>query len=128
MKKSVGTIRLELAQYREMQVFSQFGGDLDEQTIRDLRYGAGLMQLLRQQNHSPLSLWQQVVLLTCAREKMFIDIPVKEIGKCKDELLGYFQRSCGAICLRIEHGKTYSDELKKGIIADAKKFFDERSR
>ncbi|MBQ7501023.1 MAG: F0F1 ATP synthase subunit alpha [Clostridia bacterium] len=125
MKKSVGTIRLELAQYREMQVFSQFGGDLDEQTMRGLRYGAGLMQLLRQPNQSPLSLWKQVVILICAREKMFIDIPAGKIGRCRDELLKYFEYNCSAVCLRIEHGKKYTDRIKDNIIAHAKLFFEQ---
>ena len=80
MRKSVGSIRLDLAQYREMQVFSRFGGELDEQTVQRLKYGEGLMQLLRQKNQAAMPLWEQVVTLICAQEQMFLDVPVKKIS------------------------------------------------
>ena len=83
MKKSVSTLRLDLAQYREMQVFAQFGSDLDEQTTRQLKYGAGLMQLLKQPNGQPMELWEQIVLLLSVRERFFMGVPVKKIRKSK---------------------------------------------
>lgn len=122
MKKSVGTVRLDLAQYREMQAFSQFGGDLDSSTARQLRYGAGLMQLLRQHNNSPMSLHSQVITLICAQAQLFVDVPEKQIKSVQQELLNYFEQYQGAICHKIEHGKTYSDKLKNEIIDTAKKF------
>ncbi len=123
MKKSVGSIRLDLAQYREMQAFSQFGGDLDAGTVRQLKYGAGLMQLLRQPNNAPMSLHHQVITLICAQAGLFIETPVKEIKKQQRELLVYFDEHNSALCHKIEHSKTYSEELKKDVIATAKKFF-----
>ncbi len=123
MKKSVGSIRLDLAQYREMQVFSQFGGDLDEQTAKDLKYGAGLMQLLRQPNQSPMSLWEQVVTLICAVERMFSDIPTKEIKLTQKRLLEYFAHHKGTLLMRIAHGEAYSPEIRAEIVAAAKSFF-----
>ncbi len=123
MKKSVGTIRLDLAQYREMQVFSQFGGDLDEQTVRDLKYGAGLMQLLRQPNQSPMALWEQVVTLICAGERMFSDIPAKEVKAVQKELLSYFEQKRSPLCLKIQNGATYSDAIRSEIVKAAKAFF-----
>ncbi len=122
-KKSVGTLRLDLAQYREMQVFSQFGSDLDEQTKRQLRYGAGLMQLLRQPNHSPLSLWQQIVLLVTSQDGQFTNVPLKDIAKAKSDLLNWFETRHAPITLRIEHEKLYSAELKDGILAAGREFF-----
>ncbi len=124
MKKSVGSIRLDLAQYREMQVFSQFGGDLDEQTVKNLRYGAGLMQLLRQHNQSPMHMWEQIVTLICAGEKMFRDFPEKEIKKIQTELLSYFEHSQGSLCIKIQHAEEFSEEIKQRIIKDANKFFE----
>lgn len=123
MRKSVGTIRLDLAQYREMQVFSRFGGDLDDQTARQLKYGAGLMQLLRQPNQHAMTLWQQVVTLICAQEQMFVDIPVKEIKEVQAQLLSYMELNCNSLCLRIEHGKTYSDALRREVVEAARTFF-----
>lgn len=122
MKKSVGTVRLDLAQYREMQAFSQFGGELDASTARQLRYGAGLMQLLRQPNGSPMSLHSQVITLICAQEQLFVDVPAKEIKALQQELITFFEQYNGAICHKIEHGKTYSDQLRHEIIDTAKRF------
>lgn len=126
MKKSVGTVRLDLAQYREMQAFSQFGGDLDASTARQLRYGAGLMQLLRQQNNSPMSLHSQVITLICAQARLFVDVPIKQIKSVQQELITYFEQYNNAICHKIEHGKTYSKQLKNEIIDAAKRFIANR--
>ncbi len=125
MKKAVGSIRLDLAQYREMQVFSRFGGDLDEQTVRNLQYGAGLMQLLRQPNHSPMSQWEQVVTLVCAQERIFLDIPPKDIKRFQKELLSYFEQRHSPLCLKIEHGRHALSELRQDIINAAKAYLSE---
>ncbi len=123
MKKSVGSIRLDLAQYREMQVFSQFGGDLDEQTVRDLKYGAGLMQLLRQPAQSPMTLWEQVVTLICAGERLFSEIPAKEVKATQKALLSHFEWKHSSLCLQIQNGAVYSDVIKAEILRAAKAFF-----
>lgn len=122
MKKSVGTVRLDLAQYREMQAFSQFGGELDSSTALQLRYGAGLMQLLRQSKNSPLSLHRQVITLICAQARLFVDIPFGEIKSVQSGLLDYMEQYCSALCLKIESGRTYSDKLKNDIVEAAKKY------
>ncbi len=124
MKKSVGTVRLDLAQYREMQVFSQFGGELDERTSKELKYGASLMQLLRQPNQSPMHLWEQVVTLICATERMFCDIPVKDIKAKQKELLEYMSKNHGKLCMKIQHGEVYSVKIRQQIINAAKSFFE----
>ena len=121
MRKSVGTIRLDLAQYREIQVFSQFGGDLDDQTVQQLKYGAGLMQLLRQKNQVSLTQWEQVVTLICAQEHMFQEIPLKRIKDVQRGLLDYFEREQNAVCLKIEHSR-YSDEIRRDLIKAAKTY------
>ncbi len=125
MKKSVGSIRLDLAQYREMQAFSQFGGDLDAGTARQLKYGAGLMQLLRQPNNAPMSLHHQVITLICAQAGLFIEMPLKEIKDRQSKLLAFFDEHNSALCHRIKHGKTYSEELKNDVIATAKRFLNQ---
>lgn len=126
MKKSVGTVRLDLAQYREMQAFSQFGGNLDAGTARQLKYGAGLMQLLRQPNNAPMSLHGQVITLICAQAGLFVDVPLKEIKTLKQELITYFEQYNSAICHKIEHGKTYSDKLKNDVMDTARRFMANR--
>ena len=122
MRKSVGTIRLDLAQYREIQVFSQFGGDLDDQTVQQLKYGAELMQLLRQKNQVSLTQWEQVVTLICAQEHMFQEISLKRIKDVQRGLLDYFEREQNAVCLKIEHSR-YSDEIRRDVIQAAKTYF-----
>jgi len=127
MKKSVGSIRLDLAQYREMQAFSQFGGDLDAGTARQLKYGAGLMQLLRQSKNSPMSLYRQVITLISAQAKLFVDIPLKEIKTAQQELLAHFEQQCGTICHKIMHDKVYSDKLKEEIVDAARHYMQARN-
>jgi len=119
MKKSVGTVRLDLAQYREMKVFSQFGGDLDAGTARQLRHGEALMTLLRQDKQSPMTLHEQVITLICADGGVFTDVPVKEIKEYQKKLLAFFERERPTICMRIDHGRTYTDELKGEILSAA---------
>jgi len=126
MKKAVGSIRLDLAQYREMQVFAQFGSELDEQTALQLKYGAGLMQLLRQPTRAPLSTRDQVILLLTAQAKYFLDIPPKEIGAVKRELLAWFELNHGSLCLQIDHATAWSDSLKTKILAAAEGFFNSK--
>lgn len=122
MRKSVGSVRLDLAQYREMKVFSQFGGDLDAATERRLRHGATLMRLLRQEKHVPMELHQQVITLLCADAGLFTDVPEKEIKSFQKALLAYFEAGYPTLCARIDHGKTYSQKLRDEILEAAKQF------
>ena len=122
MKKSVGTVRLDLAQYREMKVFTQFGGELDEQIRRQLRHGAALMALLKQDKESPLNLHQQVLTLICADAGVFTDLPIAEVPKFHADLLAWFESRFPALCARIDHQRVYSDELKKEIVEAANAF------
>ncbi|MBQ8177800.1 MAG: F0F1 ATP synthase subunit alpha [Clostridia bacterium] len=126
MKKSVGTIRLDLAQYRERQAFSQFGGDLDESTALQLKYGAGLMQLLKQSNNAPMSLHQQVITLVCAQAKLFVNVPLKDVKSVQRDLISYFEKYNSAICHKIAHSKEYSEQLKNEIVESAKKYLSNR--
>lgn len=79
MKKAAGSLRVDLAQFREMEVFTQFSSDLDEETKTQLKYGEGLMELLKQPLTHPMSLAQQVVTLVGAIGKKFVDVPKNQI-------------------------------------------------
>ncbi|MBO4870000.1 MAG: F0F1 ATP synthase subunit alpha [Clostridia bacterium] len=122
MKRSVGTVRLDLAQYREMKVFSQFGGELDETTARKLRHGEALMQLLRQGKHDPMVLHSQIITLLCADAGYFTDIPTDKIKTAQKRLIEYFEREHSNICVKIDHYKKYSAELAGEVVAAAKEF------
>ena len=128
MKKSVNTIRLDLAQYREMQAFTQFGGDLDAGTARQLKYGAGLMQLLRQSNNAPMPLHTQVITLLCAQAKLFVDIPVKEIKTVQRELISYMEQHNSDLCVKITHDRVYSEKLKDDIVNAAREYIKSLNR
>ena len=128
MKKSVNTIRLDLAQYREMQAFTQFGGDLDAGTARQLKYGAGLMQLLRQSNNAPMPLHTQVITLLCAQAELFVDIPVKEIKTVQRELISYMEQHNSDLCVKITHDRVYSEKLKDDIVNAAREYIKSLNR
>lgn len=128
MKKSVNTIRLDLAQYREMQAFTQFGGDLDAGTARQLKYGAGLMQLLRQSNNAPMPLHTQVITLLCAQAKLFVDIPVNEIKTVQRELISYMEQHNNDLCVKITHDRAYSEKLKDDIVNAAREYIKSLNR
>jgi len=122
MKRSVGTVRLDLAQYREMKVFSQFGGELDAGTARQLRHGEALMMLLRQNKQSPMNLHEQVLTLICADGGVFTDVPVKSVKTFQRDLLAFFEREYPTICQRIDHSQKYTDTLREEILAAAEQF------
>ena len=116
MKKAAGSLRVDLAQFREMEVFTQFSSDLDENTKAQLVYGAGLMELLKQPLGSPMSLSEQVITLTGAIGKRFTCVPVGELKKYQAELLGFFKSKYSTLMLEIEKDKQLTDELKTEIL------------
>ena len=85
MKKAAGSVRIDLAQYREMQVFTQFSSDLDDSTKAQLEYGACLMELLKQPLCSPLSMPEQVITLCAATHKKMIGIPLKGLKEYQNQ-------------------------------------------
>ena len=125
MKKASGSIRLDLAQYREMEIFTQFSSDLDDSTRKQLAYGQGLMQLLRQPNGTPFSTHEQVILLTMATARVMQDIPPTEVAEFRKGLLSYFESRAAALIGRIEDEGTLSDEDKEFIIKTAEEYRDQ---
>ena len=124
MKKASGSVRIDLAQYREMEVFTQFSSDLDEATTAQLKYGSCLMELLKQPLCSPLSLHQLVITLCVATHKLMVDVEKKEIKKYQKDLLEYFDNVYPEIGKEIETTKQLSDELVEKIVKAAEEFRD----
>lgn len=122
MKKSAGSLRIELAQYREMEVFTQFSSDLDELTRRQLTYGQGLMRLMRQPQYRPMSQHEEVVLLTAALGHVFQDVPVKELESFLRDFLDEIERSCRDICTAIDKTGQLDDEDRNTILERARAF------
>ncbi|HIZ22469.1 MAG TPA: F0F1 ATP synthase subunit alpha [Candidatus Blautia faecigallinarum] len=127
MKKAAGSIRIDLAQYREMEVFTQFSSDLDESTMEQLQYGSCLMELLKQPLGSPLSLHQQVITLWAATNKMLVHVEKNKIKQYQKDLLDYFDNVYPEIGKEIEETKVLSDELGERIVKAAKEFRDRNS-
>ena len=122
MKKASGSIRIDLAQYREMEVFTQFSSDLDEATKAQLDYGKSIMELLKQPLGRPLSSSEQVITLWTATHKVMTGIPVKEIKAFQMDMLAYFEKEHPEICQEIEEKKVLSDELGDQILKIAEEF------
>ena len=126
MKSSAGALRLDLAQYREMEVFTQFSSDLDEVTKRQLTYGQGLMRLLRQPQYHPLSQHRQVITLTAALSHLLQDIPAKEMKDAQMALLAFAEAQDPALCPRIDETGKLPPEDKEAILALTRRFLAER--
>ena len=122
MKKAAGSIRIDLAQFREMEVFTQFSSDLDEGTKAQLQYGKSLMELLKQPLTKPLSLHEQVITLVTARHKIFVDVEVRKIKEYQMQMLAWFDTAHPEIGQEIHEKKTLSEELETRIVDAAKEF------
>ncbi len=125
MKKAAGGVRLDLAQYREMEVFTQFSSDLDDATKRQLVYGQGLMRLLRQPQSHPMKLHEQVITLVSATAHVMQDIPLESMLDFRNKLFDYFHANAMTLCNTIDDTGLLSDDDKQTIIDEAKKFCDE---
>ena len=117
MKKAAGSLRIDLAQYREMAVFTQFSSDLDESTKTQLKQGAILMELLKQPLGRPLSLGEQVVTLVLALHKEFLDVDKKEVKNLQNRVLQYFEEKEPDILRNIEISGMLADDLVEQIIS-----------
>lgn len=122
MKKAAGSVRIDLAQYREMEVFTQFSSDLDAVTMQQLQYGKGLMELLKQPLEHPMSLHEQVITLCSATNKLFLDIPVSGLKDFQAKLLAYMDEKHPEIGNEIEQMKSLSDDLVQRIISAVKEY------
>ncbi|MDE6899903.1 MAG: F0F1 ATP synthase subunit alpha [Oscillospiraceae bacterium] len=122
MKSAAGAIRLELAQYREMEVFTQFSSDLDEATKRQLSYGQGLMRLLRQSQYAPFSQHQQVAALTAALHHVMQDVPLDEMERFRTGLLEQLEEELPDLCRRINLTGLLTEEDREELLALSRRF------
>ena len=113
MKKAAGAIRLDLAQYREMEVFTQFSSDLDEATKRQLTYGQGLMRLLRQPQYHPMKQHEQVITLVAALGHVMQNLTPDQIPGYQHLLVETAQRQNKALCQRIDQGVLSDDDRQE---------------
>lgn len=126
MKKASGSVRIDLAQARELESFTQFSSDLDDATKMQLKYGSCLTELLKQPLGNPLSLHAQVITLCAATHKLLLDVETKKVKEVQLEMLDYFDREYPEVCKAIEDKKVLDDELLQKILDIVKEFKEKR--
>ena len=122
MRQVAGTLRLDLAQYRELAAFAQFGSDLDKATQAQLNRGARLVELLKQPQYRPLAVEQQVAVVYAGTNGYLDEVAVSDVRAYEDELLRFLDTRFGNVLASIREKKTLDDEIKKQLDAALKEF------
>jgi len=122
MKKIAGTLRLDLAQYREMQAFSQFASDLDKSTQRQLARGERLVELLKQGQYKPMPVEHQVLVIFAATKGLCDEIPTAKIGVYQDELIETFETQYKTTMDELRSTKSLDGSVAKGLEEGIKAF------
>ena len=116
MKKIAGPIRIELAQYRELAAFSQFGSDLDADTKRQLDQGERIREILKQGQYAPLPVWYQVIIIYAATKQYLLDIPVEDILNFEKGLFDFVDTKYPDIPAAIRDDRDISEETEKKLV------------
>ncbi|NLV75459.1 MAG: F0F1 ATP synthase subunit alpha [Tissierellia bacterium] len=122
MKKVAGSLKLELAQYRDLAAFAQFGSELDKDTRERLAQGERIMEILKQPQYKPVSVEHQVVILYVALNKYLTDIPVDEISQFEREFLNFVDNNYPEIVESIKETKDLTEETEQKIIEAIEEF------
>ena len=122
MKQVAGTLRLNLAQYREMAAFAQFGSDLDKATQMQLARGERLVEVLKQPQYNPLANEKQVLIIFAANNGFLDDLPVSALRRYETELYAFFDQSQSSVLADLRTKKAIDDDLKKRIVAALEQF------
>ena len=123
MRKVSGQLRLDLAQYRELAVFAQFGSDLDNATRDMLSQGEKLTELLKQGQYSPVPMAEQAVLLYVMTRGLATNLDVKQIADFKVKFIEFLRARYPQILLRIEQGGQMDEDTENSLITAAKDYF-----
>ena len=126
MKKVAGTLRLDLAQFRELEAFAKFGSDLDKATLAQLTRGERMVEILKQNQYVPMDVEHQVAILYAGSQGILDDIPNKKIGEFEKGLLGHIDAKHSEMLATIKSAGEISDEINKELrkaIEDYKKGF-----
>lgn len=122
MKKVAGTIKIELAQYRELAAFAQFGSELDKETQETLAQGERIMEILKQPQYKPVSVEKQVMIIYAVTNKFLSDIPVDKIQKFEDEFYSFMDTNYPQVGQKIKEEKVISDEIKENLNSAIEEF------
>ena len=127
MKKVAGTLRLDLAQYRELQAFAAFGSDLDQTTRKQLARGERLVELLKQEQYKPLDVIEQVVVIYAATKGFFDRIPVDKVREVEKDLVEHFKSEHGDLFESLKAEASISDENVKKMDGIMNYFMESRN-
>ena len=122
MKKASGSVRIDLAQYREMEVFTQFSSDLDDTTKEQLQYGKGLMELLKQPLCHPMSLADQVITLVAANKRLLLDVETAKTKEFQLGMLDFFHTEHMEIVNELNEKKVLDDTITEQIVEAVKEY------
>ncbi len=122
IRKSSGSIRIDLAQYREMAVFTQFSSDLDDMTKKQLAHGQVLMELLKQRLGRPMPMTDQVITLIVANGGLLDSIPKDQVKLIQRRMLNWFHHRQEKICLELRQEKYLPDRLRQEILECAREY------
>lgn len=115
MKKIAGPIRVELAQYRELASFAQFGSELDEATKNQLAQGERIREILKQRNYKPMAVEYQIIIIFAATKKLLLDVPTEKVLEFQDKLFRFIESKHPEIAAEIRDKKEISDDLAKRL-------------
>ena len=115
MKKIAGTLKLAYSQYRELAAFSQFGSDLDEDTKRRLAQGQRIVEVLKQDEHNPITVENQVIIIYAVINNLLADIELEDIKRFEAELYSYMDSVHPEIIKKILNAEDFNEELTKAI-------------
>ena len=122
MKKMSGSLRIDLAQFREMEAFTQFSSDLDKATMELLEHGKRLVEILKQPLNKPMQLHREIITLCACNNKSFRDVDLKNIKAYQAEMLEFIENTDPEIIKEIDEKQVYTDEIKEKILSDIKAF------
>jgi F-type H+-transporting ATPase subunit alpha len=125
VKSVAGSLRLNLAQFRELAAFSQFSTDLDAETKHRIERGQRLTELLKQPQYSPYAVWEQTAMLLAATEGCFDKVPVEKIEKAKEALLSRLNAKHKKVMSELDKGDKPTDLMRKTILDIAKAIAEE---
>ncbi len=124
MRQIAGTLRLDLAQYRELAAFAQFGSDLDKSSQAQLNRGKHLVEILKQKQYQPLAVEKQIAIIYAGTTGVLDDVPVEKCRAFEEEMYRFFENAHPGIFEQIREKKTLDDQLKKDLTAALKEFKD----
>jgi F-type H+-transporting ATPase subunit alpha len=122
MKQVAGTLRLDLAQYRELAAFAQFGSDLDKATQERLERGKRMMEILKQDQYQPMPVEEQVAVLYAGTKGLLDSIPVDDIKRFESEYLEFLRASKSDLLSSIKEKKALDDDLENKLQAAVEEF------